>query len=1225
MSAIVRQSNLFAAEDFVKVYKSFQDINFTSYDFDTIRESLIEYIRVQYPEDFNDFTADSEFIAIIELLAYLGTSLSFRTDLNARENLLDTAERRESIVRLARMINYQPKRNIAASGLMKITSVATNEQVRDSAGNQISGLQVAWNDPNNPNWYDQFTSILNASLNQTNPFGKPSKTESLGGIPTDLYALNSVLGVNVAYNRTININGEEIPLDIVNPDVETTFVERHPDQNEPFNLIYRNDSLGVGSANTGFFVYFKQGTLTSTDFRYDFPQPNRVQEILTENINNSDVFVQEIDDLGTVLNKWQKVPSVNGTNIIYNSINFNERNIFEVISGLNDAVSVKFSDGNFGNVPSGIFRYWYRTSIGRNIVIRPEDANNLQLALPYYGKDGQRYSLVVTFGLENPVANSAPAETNAQVKIRAPQTYYTQNRMVNNEDYNVFPLTFGNEIEKLRAVNRTHSGHTRYVPLRDPTGFHDGLTVLGEDGALYNEFKNQRSKLEITSATTGEISLQAAFALQDAIGNRNLENFFYSEYIPSFEAENPGEFDLTATSDDVRWKTAPDTLRNETGFFIKDTDTSIIDWPYGPGNSGAYSNVQDTTGTEPTEEQFKYVTPGATIRFENPSDPEQTFNTSVVSVNIFGQAYNPVITEFGTIQLGSNIKDLWRPVRVSPVFRTTFTEDEFTEIQNEFDNSTSFALRYRVDVDRWIIVRSGYQTDAAYDYSDTGVSDWLVYVNYQPSESGNNPFYTFTTRGIVTVFESLNEVRFYWDPENVVIDSDTGQAKFDTITVLDINKNENNASGTLDKPVAWDLTGVFTESDGYQDTAKVEVSPVDINEDNTADNPRSFRDIVNENDEVVFERYFDIDGYQRTRPWIASWASATETDITTGAFVNEEQFFNGLNGLGFDDYDLFIFDDIAEIGNYIGDLPLTETQLTTLSVPAGSFQELLQTYIDESSANTLEMLNGKSFRAGIIGEGIANINEFYKFDVVTDPADDTSRIVVMVSDPDHYSRNGRSFTLNSRPNVTQDSFYFKWNHYISNDQVIDPSSTNIIDMIVLTNLYYNDILVWKSKGGSRNEIPAAPTTEDLRVQFGELNNFKSISDEIIFNSGKFKVLFGPQADEELQATFKAVKIPTAKISNNELRTRIIQSVDQYFDINNWDFGEQFYYTELAAFIHTQLSKFLSSVVIVPRQADSEFGNLFEISANPDELFISTATVADVEIVSNFTETNLRIN
>jgi len=207
----------------------------------------------------------------------------------------------------------------------------------------------------------------------------------------------------------------------------------------------------------------------------------------------------------------------------------------------------------------------------------------------------------------------------------------------------------------------------------------------------------------------------------------------------------------------------------------------------------------------------------------------------------------------------------------------------------------------------------------------------------------------------------------------------------------------------------------------------------------------------------------------------------------------------------------------------------------------------------------------------------------------------------------------------------RESFFFKWNHYISKNQIVDPSSTNIIDMVVLTNLYYNDILVWKSQGGSILTKPKAPTTEDLRVQFAELNNFKSISDEIIYNSGKFKILFGPQAVDELQATFKAVKIPTSKISNNELRTRIIQSVDQYFDINNWDFGEQFYYTELAAFIHTQLSKFLSSVVIVPKQADSEFGNLFEISSRPDEIFISTATVADVEIVSNFTETNLRIN
>jgi hypothetical protein len=286
---------------------------------------------------------------------------------------------------------------------------------------------------------------------------------------------------------------------------------------------------------------------------------------------------------------------------------------------------------------------------------------------------------------------------------------------------------------------------------------------------------------------------------------------------------------------------------------------------------------------------------------------------------------------------------------------------------------------------------------------------------------------------------------------------------------------------------------------------------------------------------------------------------------------------------------------------------------------------VIQAYIDTGSGD-IGIFDGKSFKIGVPGEDISLAGEFYKFEVVAD--NDTNLYpfgrVDLISDPDHYSRNGRTFTQDANA-TEQNPFYFKWNHFISASQIVDPSSTNIIDMVVLTNLYYNDILVWKSTGGTATTKPMPPTTEDLRVQFAELNNFKSISDEIIYNSGKFKVLFGPQAEEELQASFKAVKIPTAKISDNELRTRIIQAVDQYFDINNWDFGEQFYYTELAAFIHTQLSKFLSSVVIVPKQAASEFGNLFEIASRPNELFISTATVADVEIVSNFTETNLRIN
>ncbi len=91
-----------------------------------------------------------------------------------------------------------------------------------------------------------------------------------------------------------------------------------------------------------------------------------------------------------------------------------------------------------------------------------------------------------------------------------------------------------------------------------------------------------------------------------------------------------------------------------------------------------------------------------------------------------------------------------------------------------------------------------------------------------------------------------------------------------------------------------------------------------------------------------------------------------------------------------------------------------------------------------------------------------------------------------------------------------------------------------------------------------------------------------------------------------------------------MKTQVVAAIDTYFDIRNWDFGETFFYTELAAFIHQQLSTIISTVVIVPNNANSQFGNLFEIVAGPTELFMSTATVNNIQIVANLTDQNLRV-
>ena len=106
MATTERQNRLLVAEDWRKIYTAFQQADFKSYDFETIRRTMVSYLQENYPDDFNDFIESSEYVALLDLIAYLSQSLSFRIDLNARENFLETAERRNSILRLARLINY---------------------------------------------------------------------------------------------------------------------------------------------------------------------------------------------------------------------------------------------------------------------------------------------------------------------------------------------------------------------------------------------------------------------------------------------------------------------------------------------------------------------------------------------------------------------------------------------------------------------------------------------------------------------------------------------------------------------------------------------------------------------------------------------------------------------------------------------------------------------------------------------------------------------------------------------------------------------------------------------------------------------------------------------------------------------------------------------------------------------------------------------------------------
>jgi len=1170
MSQSVRQNRLFAAEDWQAIYRSFQSIDFTAYDFDTLRNAMIDYIRTQYPEDFNDYIESSEFIAMIELLAYLGTSLSFRHDLNTRENFLDTAERRDSIVRLARMLSYTPRRNITASGVFKVTAVQTNQPVQDSLGRNLSNATVFWNDPNNPDALEQFTTILNAAFDPNHTFGRPYKSGTIGNIPTDLYRLRNE-NSQIAYNVTIPVRGEKFPFDIVNPDFEDGrfFFERHPDPADPFYMIYRNDGEGLGSANTGFFLLFKQGTLQNVDVRFDTPIRNRTLDVDINNVNEADVYVQEIDEAGSVVNKWQKVPALIGSNVVYNSLNNQIRNIFSVIPRLNDQITLKFADGNFGNIPTGIFRSWVRTSANRKIVVRPEDVRNFDVNIPYTGADGQQYRLRLVFTLEQTIANGESTEANFQIKERAPQVFYSQNRMVNGEDYNVFPLTRGNEILKLKAINRTHAGHSRFIDLNDPTGTYQNVTVFGDDAALYSDSEPART------VVSGALSTEdiAKVSLQNFVdSNTNLYNFFSSVYLDEFETEidtgNP--FEVVAGRE---WETGPRSISNETGFFT-----------IGSAVSPASINP--------------YITEGTVVKFSRYSDGEDVW-AKVLSIIDAGNGPGlpndeTSLTEVGPVELNAAIERRSTVTGVVPALRTKFNNAELAALETQINLQADFGIGYDINNGgEWYVVPgtpSGTEefalvNNGANEISRTSTSEWLIFASYNAAD--NN--WSFVTRGKRYIFESLEDVRFFFDPQKIAVDIASGLPLRDEIQILKTNTVSNTDLSILGSTVKVQPHRLVMYEDGHQDPRKVEVIAPDVDDDGLADDPLSVENFLASSgpQTVYFERFTDFDGYEYFQLW-----RGVQYDLVNAAFSIFESAGNwevNVNGT---------FRSLSEC----------DMITNTSSTPAA-----IESAINTDPGSNTNLINAVD---GLIIYYPTD-DTFYKIE-----KDVGGTSVIVEETNNYYTRQGRSFKQNT--DGAANPLYFKLVHYAPRENRIDPSISNVIDMMVLTNTYYRDLLVWKDSNDITVPVPQEPTTEDLRIQFSLLEDYKMLSDQIIFKPGKFKLLFGNGSAPELRARFKVVKLPNVTATDNEIRSGVINAIDEYFDVANWDFGESFFYTELSAYIHQRLANLVASVVIVPQKEESVFGNLFQVKAEADELFLSTAAVTDVEIVRNLTETNLRV-
>lgn len=82
--------------------------NYLKRDFESIRQDLVNLLKVYYPEQYQDFNAASVGMSLIELLAYVSDLLSYHTDKKFNELFLDGIADKVSAFRLAKTLGYKP-------------------------------------------------------------------------------------------------------------------------------------------------------------------------------------------------------------------------------------------------------------------------------------------------------------------------------------------------------------------------------------------------------------------------------------------------------------------------------------------------------------------------------------------------------------------------------------------------------------------------------------------------------------------------------------------------------------------------------------------------------------------------------------------------------------------------------------------------------------------------------------------------------------------------------------------------------------------------------------------------------------------------------------------------------------------------------------------------------------------------------------------------------------
>mgnify|MGYP003148607292 CR=1 FL=1 len=408
--------------------KDIVPVDYTSRDFESIRNDLITHVKRYYPNVYQDFNEASFGSIMIDTVAYIGDILSFYMDYNVNESFLETSIEENNIIKLARQLGYKYKGTPASSGeitMYIVVPVSTSGVAPDLSYAPILKKGAV---------FSAGSQGASFTLNEDVDFSLPSNeavvatVDPITGVPTG-YAIKAFGQVISGQTKRLNVdvgdferfrkvlirdefiteiisvtdsNGNKYyEVDHLTQDViYTPIVNRGSDSDKVPNILKPKKvprRFVFEQLSNQFYLQFGYGSETNLTNEV-ISEPNKV----VMQVNGKDYITDESFDPTNLIetDKMGVCPTNTTLTIEYRKNSVNINNI-----GTNALTSVSDTNFAFENISS--------------------------LSQP-------KISSVISsleFQNEKPIVGSVSNPTIEELKYRAYGSYSSQNRAVTSEDY----------------------------------------------------------------------------------------------------------------------------------------------------------------------------------------------------------------------------------------------------------------------------------------------------------------------------------------------------------------------------------------------------------------------------------------------------------------------------------------------------------------------------------------------------------------------------------------------------------------------------------------------------------------------------------------------------------------------------------------------------------------------------------------------------------------------